>query len=388
MQLTDQQAQALVQRAAEALRRGQAVDARQCLRQVIASGREHPQVWLMLAGAERGLGNRKEEEDALDCALALDPRLVLAQIMKGDCRAAADDQRGALSFYEMALHLAHGHQPPADLAADLKRVEGIVAGWRERFEAQREAALTVAGLAKGNRSPRFEHALDILAGRRQIYVQQPTGFYFPELPAIQFFDPSDFAWTAALEAEAGTIRSELETLLADMRDDFRPYLQGDPARARADSNLGLLDSLDWSALFLCNNGVRNEAVIARCPRTWAAMQQVPFPAIANSPTVMFSLLRPGARIEAHTGVYNTRLVCHLPLIVPPGCGFRVGNETREWQEGRLLIFDDTIEHEAWNQGDAERIVLIFDIWRPDLSEQEKREIGVLYGALGSADIQA
>ena len=67
---------------------------------------------------------------------------------------------------------------------------------------------------------------------------------------------------------------------------------------------------------------------------------------------------------------NTRLICHLPLIVPPGCGFRVGNETREWEEGKLLIFDDTIEHEAWNESDQDRVVLIFDIWRPELSEAD------------------
>jgi hypothetical protein len=384
MQLNDQQAQALVQRAGEALRQGQPQAASRDLRQVLASGRDHPQLWLMLAGAERALGNRGAEEDALDRALALDPRLVLAQIMKGDCRAAADDQRGALNFYEMALRLTQGHQPPAELTIHLSRAETYVASWRKQVETQREAALAAAGLDRESRSPRFEQALEILAGRKEIYVQQPTGFYFPGLPAIQFFEPTDFAWSAAVEAETDAIRTELDGLLVEMRDGFRPYLHGDPARVRVDANTGLLDSRDWSALFLCENGVPNEAAIERCPRTWAIMQQVPFPDVVNSPTVMFSLLRPGARIEPHTGMLNTRLICHLPLIVPPGCGFRVGNETREWQEGKLLIFDDTIEHEAWNKGSAERVVLIFDIWRPDLSEREKLEIGTLYTAMGNA----
>jgi aspartyl/asparaginyl beta-hydroxylase (cupin superfamily) len=93
---------------------------------------------------------------------------------------------------------------------------------------------------------------------------------------------------------------------------------------------------------------------------------------------MFSLLRPGARIAPHTGMFNTRLVCHLPLIVPPGCRFRVGNEVREWEEGKLLIFDDTIEHEAWNDGGEDRVVLIFDIWRPELSERERKEVAALF----------
>jgi len=99
---------------------------------------------------------------------------------------------------------------------------------------------------------------------------------------------------------------------------------------------------------------------------------------AGTEAAVDQLLRAGARINPHTGTTNTRLVCHLPLIVPPGCRFRVGNEVREWEEGKLLIFDDSIEHEAWNDGREDRTILIFDIWRPELSDQEKREIDVLF----------
>jgi aspartyl/asparaginyl beta-hydroxylase (cupin superfamily) len=93
---------------------------------------------------------------------------------------------------------------------------------------------------------------------------------------------------------------------------------------------------------------------------------------------MFSLLRPGARINPHNGVHNARLICHLPLIVPSNCGFRVGNDVREWEEGKILIFDDSIEHEAWNNSDQDRLVLIFDVWRPEIEEQERREITALF----------
>ena len=86
--------------------------------------------------------------------------------------------------------------------------------------------------------------------------------------------------------------------------------------------------------------------------TWETLlRHAPVPRVAGwGPSVIFSMLKAGAHIGAHTGMYNTRLICHLPLIVPPGCRFRVGNEVREWEEGKLLIFDDTIEHEAWNEG--------------------------------------
>jgi aspartate beta-hydroxylase len=91
----------------------------------------------------------------------------------------------------------------------------------------------------------------------------------------------------------------------------------------------------------------------------------------RAPTAFFSVLRPGTRIPPHTGVSNTRLIVHLPLVVPDGCGFRVGSETRTWRAGESLVFDDTIEHEAWNESGAIRTVLIFDIWNPHLSGPER-----------------
>jgi aspartate beta-hydroxylase len=111
---------------------------------------------------------------------------------------------------------------------------------------------------------------------------------------------------------------------------------------------------------------------ARCPITLKALQQVPLCAVqGRTPTALFSLLRPGTHIPPHHGFLNTRLICHLPLVVPPECALRVGNETRAWREGELVIFDDTMEHEAWNRSSQLRVVLLFDIWRPELSEAER-----------------
>jgi len=78
---------------------------------------------------------------------------------------------------------------------------------------------------------------------------------------------------------------------------------------------------------------------------------------------------------------NTRLICHVPLIAPPGCTLRVGSETREWQEGKALIFDDSFEHEAWNRGTSTRIVLLFEIWRPEIGESERAELVTLFEAI-------
>src|SRR5260370_583499 len=78
----------------------------------------------------------------------------------------------------------------------------------------------------------------------------------------------------------------------------------------------------------------------------------------QAPTAFFSMLQPLTRIPPHTGVTNTRLVCHVPLVIPSGCGFRVGSETRQWEPGKAWVFDDTIEHEAWNESDKPRYILI------------------------------
>ncbi len=92
---------------------------------------------------------------------------------------------------------------------------------------------------------------------------------------------------------------------------------------------------------------------------------------------MFSLLAPHTVIPPHVGVNNTRLVCHLPLVVPQGCWFRVGAETRFWERGQAFIFDDTIEHEAVNPTDQLRVVFIFDVWHPDLAPVERQAITAL-----------
>jgi aspartyl/asparaginyl beta-hydroxylase (cupin superfamily) len=94
--------------------------------------------------------------------------------------------------------------------------------------------------------------------------------------------------------------------------------------------------------------------------------------------VLFSLLRPGAHIPPHCGLVNTRLICHLPLIVPTGCRFRVGNEVREWRKGVTWAFDDTIEHEAWNDSKETRVILLFEIWRPELTAQEREWVTQLF----------
>ena len=143
----------------------------------------------------------------------------------------------------------------------------------------------------------------------------------------------------------------------------------------------LNNTREWSSFWLWRDGERQEEAIARCPRTAALLAELPMadqPGFA--PTALFSALAPHTRIPPHTGSTNARLLVHLPLLLPGPARFRVGNEERAWRMGEAWCFDDSIEHEAWNDADQTRVILIFDIWNPLLSEAERALISALMRA--------
>src|SRR5437764_5876108 len=377
MPLGPEQEQSLLQQSIAALQQGRAGEARSRLEQLVGAGSTNPLAWLLLAIALRGLKDPAEEA-VVDRLLQLDPRSIRGLIMKADCKAMAGDQASARQFYRTAIGFAETMSVPPDAAPEVERARKALAELDEMFHAKRERLLTRRGFPADSWSPRFRHALELAAGKRRQYYQRPTIFTYPELPQVQYYDPAEFDWASTVEAATASVRAELVELLKQGTENFRPYIQAGEGDVRLDANKDLVENRDWSALFLCENGKPDEALIERCPATWAAVNEAPLARVPGwGPTVMFSLLNAGARIEPHTGMFNTRLVCHLPLIVPPKCTFRVGNEVREWREGKLFIFDDTIEHEAWNDSNEDRVVLIFDIWRPELSARERDELTAL-----------
>jgi len=367
-----------VQAGFDALRRGDARGARQIFRDAAASGADSVALQVGLAHACRALDDLEGLGHAAERALALDPRNLHALILKGDHCARTGDTRGASSFYRTALNGAPpAEQLGAELRRDLARVQRACEEYAAQFENALRGALQARGLAEDR--GRFAQSLDILFGRRQVFYQQPRKFYFAELPQVQFFDRSLFPWMDELEAATPGIRSEL---LEIMREDaaFSPYVEADPARpVTAGSMVG---NPAWSAFYLWKYGERIEANAARCPRTVQAIERIPLVRMrGRSPSVLFSLLRPGAHIPPHTGLINTRLICHLPLIVPAGCEFRVGNEVRAWQEGRAWAFDDTMEHEAWNRSGETRVILLFEVWRPELTDGERARVRAVFDAI-------
>lgn len=363
-----------------ALQSGAPQAARDIFGAAIRSGLRDPDLWFGLSVACRQLGAWDEEFEALNRALAMESRHLPALIAKGDWYARANDSRAASAFYGSALNLAAMAQSlPPHLRRELDRIAAAQREFTMAFEAHLRQALDGAGVGEPG-TERFAHALDLLFGKRELYLQQPKYFYYPELPQIQFYPRAAFPWAAELEAATDAIRQELRGVLAE-RAGIEPYIRPSTDRPRFDGHV-MENNPDWSACYLIRDGQEVADIAARCPRTLEAVRRAPLCRIdGRTPSVLFSLLAPGARIPPHHGFTNARLICHLPLVVPPDCGLRVGDETHVWREGELVAFDDSFEHEAWNGSDALRVVLIFDIWKPELTEQERALTATLLSSI-------
>ena len=325
-----------------------------------------------LASAWRALGDDERELAALEAALAIDRRDLMAWIRKGERHEARGDKGAALAAWSAAIALGGQLNPvPPPLEALLAHGQVFVAAATETmFAAASDAFDGMRGDLSEIEARRGDAFIASALGRRRIYQNECAGIYYPFLPADEFFDRGHFPWFAEIEAQTDAIRAELQALLDDPGESLRPYVKMDPGTPESIWS-GLDNRLDWGACFLWEYGEPNQAVLDRCPATAAALAGIPGARIAGrAPSAFFSMLKPHTRIPPHTGVTNTRAIVHLPLIVPPGCGFRVGGETREWEEGTAFAFDDTIEHEAWNDSDDLRAVLIFDVWNPHLTSSE------------------
>lgn len=371
--------EAIARGGVEALRRGDAIAARQAFDQVVTAGRASHQLWLFLAQACEMAGDGPAMEAALAAVLETEPRNLYALLMKGEYQERLGDDRAAASWFGMALSSAAQFQNlPPDLVQRLKRAEGSAAAASGRFSAH--LTRTLEGIDAAAAGARFAEALDILHGRAQPQLQQPTSFYYPRLPQIPFYDPAAFDWVPALEARMPMIRAEAQAVLA-ADTGLAPYVQRNADRPTREH--ALLDDPNWSAYYLWKDGALLPEAAKACPATVEALAGLPVPEIAGrSPSILFSVLKAKTHIPPHWGMLNTRLICHLPLIVPPDCRLRVGNEVRTVEQGKTMIFDDSIEHEAWNDSERTRVILLFEIWRPELGEAERRALTAMFEAIG------
>lgn len=324
---------------------------------------------LLKAAALHQLGREDEEGAALQEALAVDAYCWPALLQRGQWLERKGQMKVAALTYRDVLRIAPTAQyrPPVFKAA-LEHAEQMSAMYAEALEVNlMQAVGSLPGM-----SQKWREAVSIMSGRSKPYHSECNQLTVPRLPAQPFYRREMFPWVAEFEKYTDAIRSEMIAAMSEAGADFTPYVQyneGEPVNQWADLN----HSRDWTAFHLWRGGTPVPENIERCPKTAEALRladQVSMP--GTCPNAMFSVLQPKAKIPPHNGETNARLVAHLPLVVPDKCLFRVGYDTRRWVEGEVMIFDDTIEHDAINDSEQIRVILLFDVWNPLISVEERQ----------------
>lgn len=336
--------------------------------------------YLQLAGFRRALRQPRLALDAVHRALAISPFDFTALVLRASLLVRLEDPGAGVAWGEALAQRPTGTLPPP-LAAAVEEGERISAGWLAERERQ---LVSIAALNECNASDderwRINRFRDNILHKTKIYHSSPTHFHYPGLVEREFHPRERFPWLIELETATEQIRAEMQGLMRSERAEMLPYVQYQEHEA-LEQWRPLNHNLDWTAMHLFRQGQPVAEHVQQCPVTVDILRRCGQPDIPGaSPNAMFSLLAPNTTIPPHVGVNNARLVCHLPLVVPPDCWFRVGAETRYWREGDALIFDDTIEHEAANPSDQLRVVLIFDIWHPDLSVVERETLAAMIAA--------
>jgi aspartate beta-hydroxylase len=329
-------------------------------------------VHLKLATALRVTGNLPAALQVLGTVTRLQPTFLTAQLMTANIMLAMGRREEATAMYARAIaQVPDVTRLPPPLRAEIARGQAHVdseRAWRANI-----AALSVANATPVEKARIDRFRANVLGGPRS--DGQPGQFQFPHGVSNAFFNPADVAGVQTMEAATPVIVEEFRAVVAANAPELVSMLgHGGPANSVAVSG-------KWSSIRLIAEGAVVEANARLCPQTMALYRALPIPQVAGrSPNLMFSLLDAHTKIPAHYGVTNTRVVLHIPLVVPPtGCAIRVGKETRAWETGNALVFDDTIEHEAWNDSDDLRVVLLCDLWHPALSTSERDAVARIMG---------
>ena len=342
---------------------------------------------LKLAGVRRALRQPRRALDAIHAALVHAPLDFVALAVRAGLLETLDPARAGEAWAEALAQRPDGDLP-LGMAAAVTTGEALRDSWEAGREAKFVAAMAAAEATAGqDETWKLRRFRSNALRRTKVWHSKPTHYHYPGLTEREFHPRRYLPWLIEVEAATDAIRAEMQAALASQRAELVPYLQYEEHEALAQWR-DLNRNPDWTALHLIRMGEEVSANARLCPQTMDLLKRLPQPQIPGaSPNAMFSLLAPHTAIPPHVGVSNTRLVCHLPLVVPAGCWFRVGAETRTWNEGEAFVFDDTIEHEASNPSEQLRVVFIFDLWHPDLSSPEQAGIAAVIGSEVRSDNQ-
>ncbi|HEX7324388.1 MAG TPA: aspartyl/asparaginyl beta-hydroxylase domain-containing protein [Rhodanobacteraceae bacterium] len=381
------------------LSRGDFAGAQRDLEHAAALNPTEPEIWKNVGIVQLAQRRSADALDAFDRALGLEPMHFAARLHRGGAleQLGRTDDAAAAYFGAIAAAQSHGKwrndvTTPPGLRPAVRHAIQFVDLHRPRIFKHLLQPLRDKYGAESMR--RIEAGIDVYVDARPANYPDPRQFckffYVPGLRTTPYYEQSLFPWHADLEKHTDTIRTELRGVL-DQPIGVEPFLGTNDNAALKEQNLldGAHGHAEWNSFFFHRHGEVFEQNAKRCPRTTEILSSLPLVHIrGHAPEVLFSILTPGSHILKHHGVTNTRLVTHLPLIIPEDCAISVGGEEHVWQEGHCVTFDDTFEHEAWNRSDKVRAVMILDTWHPDLTPAEREAVALLVGGIGDFNAAA
>lgn len=391
-------AEALNYLAVQAASRGDLQEASKLLGRASRANPSDAGTWRNLGVCALALGDNVRAVTALEHSAALDPDDASGHLQRGCALERCGRSSDATAAYLRALAEARRRgywtsddtTPPSIRGLVQHAVRQVRTGKRELLASLIDPLTARHGKHAMRRVARMAgNFVGDAADRPRDSRQRPTFLYFPGLPTTPYLDRRLFGWYEQLEAATEGIRAEASALL-DGGVQFVPFL-GDPGPNRGSSYLtsSCQRQPRWDAHFFWRHGIRYDDNCGKAPFTALQLEGLPLGKVPkHGPECLFSILGPHSEIQRHTGVTNTRIVTHLPLIVPPGCAIRVAGQVHEWKPGRCVSFDDTFEHEAWNRSGDIRVVLLFDTWNPHLEEAERDAISQLVTAIGEFNAKA
>lgn len=331
----------------------------------------------VLAKAQR----LREAADWLEKVVARDPRFYAAWLFLGQLRDAKGDAYGALrACYEAIIGaqkagrwLGEDTTEPQILEQVIRAVEKVRKG-REilLYESYGELRQQLGVAALGRVDKALAGYLRKWNATPPDPRQRPRFFYFPDLPDSPYHDPFLQPWASQLQSSLDVIRNDAVRVFAEDQK-FQPFLLSKGSNQTQEHIKGSGIPPAWDAFFFYRHGERFDKNHDRCLNTSAVLESIELCRIADqAPEICFSVLGPGTQIMPHYGVSNVRLVMHLPLVIPGDCALNlIDAGEHHWEQGKLVMFDDTFQHEAWNRSDTPRIVLLMDCWNPHLTPVEK-----------------
>jgi aspartate beta-hydroxylase len=372
-----------------ALRSGHTKRALELLERAVGAAPEDPMTRHHLGRAYEVAPDAGKAAEAHAAAVRLEPAFFIARLHLGDCLERLGRREDALVQYKRALDDAQGQgrwlnqetTPPALRPLVTQAVVAVRNGRRQLFQA----LLAPLRERYGRESmDRVERCLRIYLNEEPpVYPdprQRPSFLLFPGLPTSAYIERAALPWVDPLEAQTPAILAELQQLLPSAAGRERVF--GSDA-LEAENLRGLEVAPSWNGYYFYRHGERRDDNCRSCPDTSRALDALPLARVReHGPEVLFSVFTTGTHLLPHRGVTNTRVVGHLPLLVPEDSALSVGGEIHVWRPGEVVVFDDTYEHEAWNRSPRTRVVMIFDTWNPYLTDAERAAVTDLVTAIG------